>query len=131
MADPLSSGGLLKHLTKDALVYVIGIIIITGGYIVQNSEVGATWYVGLSLLGFGIVSFLVKLIASFFDDSHKRNYADLIKTQASTIKRLEAVNKEFSKNTIAVHKSVTSQTTSSSQLPGGFERVDPNATTTK
>jgi hypothetical protein len=131
MAEPVTSSSLLKHLTKDALVYVIGIIIITGGYLMKGSDVGATWYAGLGLLAFGIVVFLVKLVGSFFDDTHKRNYTDLIKTQAGTIKRLESVNKEFSKNTIAVHKSVTSQATSSPSLPGGFERIDPNATTTK
>lgn len=127
MADTITgSGDTLKELLKDPQMYVIAVIIGTGGYLMKGNDVSATWYVGLGLIAFGVVVFIAKVIHSLFESSFKRKYTELIGAQSSAIKSQRSVITELSKNTIAAHANMTTPT----KLSGGYTRDSENITPT-
>lgn len=123
-ADPT----LLKELAREPLVYVIAVIIGTGGYLMKGSSVGPTWGVGLALMLIGVIGFLIKLIASLIDASFKKRYTVLLDGQEKSIKSLNQIIKSLSKNTIAAHSNLTQVPTD--KLSGGYVRETTGVTST-
>lgn len=126
MPEPASTNSAIKELIKDPLSYVIAFIIGTGGYLMKGSPVGATWVVGIGLIGIGVVSFIAKFLLSILDGSFKRKYTDIISAQGKAMKNQTSVINELSKNSIAAHTNMNAPT----QLSGGYARDGESVTST-
>ena len=126
MAD--STGNALKELLRDPQSYVIAVILYVGGNLMNRKALGATWYVGLFILAFGLVSFIAKFVQSLFEGNFKRKYTEVISAQSDAIKNQSLIISELSKDTIAAHS--TMSTLSQSKLSGNYVKDEENITQT-
>jgi hypothetical protein len=126
MAEPISTSGTLQELLKDPQSYVIAVIIGGGVVLMDDTTKNSTWLVGLGLIGFGIVCFIVKLIQSLFESTHKRRFEEVINSQSKAIRNLNSVNKELSKASITAHQGIQS----ASPVTGNYQRPSEDVTPT-
>ena|SRR3989344_2400446 len=126
MSDPIVSSGIIKELTKEPIVYVIAVIIGAGVYLMKGENVGPTWAIGLSLAIIGVICFLVKLVFTFFDESFKKKYTELIDSQSRTLKSQTEIIKSLSTNTMDAYNTMANTDT----LSGGYSRSSSETTST-
>lgn len=108
MSSPAGSNELFKELIKDPYVYVIAIFISAGSYLVKGENFTATWWIGLGLILFGCITFIIKLISNLFDANVKRRYTDIIDSQQKIIDgHIETIN-SLSKNTRDSYRTMVS-----------------------
>lgn len=119
MAEPITAASSLKNLVKNPLFYLIAVFVFVGGYIVKESPIGPAWFVGLGLLIFACLMFLIHVIASLFDVSFKRRYDGALNAQEKTIVSQSKVINHLSKNTINAFGNMS---TASDTISGGYTR---------
>lgn len=119
MTESIPAAAALKGLVKEPLFYVIGIFALAGAYIVKDTPISPTWFVGVGLLVFAAILLVVQMIVALLDGGFKHRYSEALDAQSNVIEVQKGVIRELSQNSIAAHDSMSN---GSDVLSNGYVR---------